>query len=720
MAYITHGGLAVAAPLHALLMERVFPLVGVDPAHWFAGAEALLRRLAPDNTALLARRDALQAELDAFWRAHAGDPAPAGQEAFLRRIGYLVDPPPPFTISTRNVDVEVAAMAGPQLVVPLDNARYVLNAVAARWGSLYDALYGTDALGDAPPPGPYDAARGARVVARARTFLDETVPLDGASHGEVTGYAIDAHGLVAATAGGARRLGAGATLVAFAGTREAPSAILLQHHGLGIELVLDRAHPVGAAHPAGLADVRLEAALTSIMDCEDSVAAVDAADKTRVYSNWLGLMTGELTARFTKDGRTLTRAMPSDDRLTGPDGAPVMVRRRSLMFIRTVGHLMRSDAMLLDGEPVFEGQMDALVTATIALVDLKGLGRARNSATGSVYVVKPKMHGPEEVAFAARLFDGVEDLLALPRHTLKMGVMDEERRTSVNLAACIHAVRERIVFINTGFLDRTGDEMHSAMHAGPFCRKEAMKETAWLKAYEDGNVDAGLATGFPGRAQIGKGMWAAPDRMAAMLEAKLAHPMAGATTAWVPSPTAATLHAIHYHRVDVAARQRALAAEGPRARLADLLTIPLSPASNWPPEAIADELENNCQGILGYVVRWVEQGIGCSKVPDIHDIGLMEDRATLRISSQHVANWLLHGIISAEEVEMALRKMAAVVDRQNAADPAYRPMAPDFDNSAAFRAARALVFGGTVQPNGYTEPLLHSARREFKAGGDAA
>ncbi len=715
MTYIQHGGLAVAAPLNALLTEQVLPLVGIDAAGWFAGAESLLRRLTPENAALLARRDALQRQLDAFWREHRGNPAPAGQDALLRAIGYLVEPPAPFTIGTANVDPEVATLAGPQLVVPLDNARYALNAVAARWGSLYDALYGTDALGDPPPAGPYDPARGARVVAWVRGFLDEVVPLAGASHGEVSAYAVDEAGLVAITPAGQSRLRPGAELLAFAGDRAHPSAIILSHHGLGIELVLNRAHPVGRAHPAGLADVRLEAALTTIMDCEDSVAAVDAADKTRVYANWLGLMTGELSASFPRGGAMVRRAMPADDVMTGPDGRAVTVRRRSLMFIRNVGHLMRSDAMLLDGEPVFEGLMDALVTATIALVDLKGLGRARNSATGSVYIVKPKQHGPEEAAFTGRLFDGVEDLLGLPRHSLKVGVMDEERRTSLNLAATIHAVRDRLVFINTGFLDRTGDEMHSAMQAGAFVRKEAMKHAAWFRAYEDQNVEVGLACGLPGRAQIGKGMWAMPDRMAAMLEAKIAHPQAGATTAWVPSPTAATLHAIHYHRVDVAARQRDLAAAGPRVRLADLLTIPLAPATNWPSADVAAELENNCQGILGYVARWVEQGVGCSKVPDIHDVGLMEDRATLRISSQHVANWLLHGVVTPEAVEACLRKMAAVVDRQNADDPAYRPMAPDPDGSAAFQAARALVFEGAAQPNGYTEPLLHAARRAFKA-----
>jgi malate synthase len=715
MTHVSHGGLAVAAPLDAFLVEQVLPQAGIAPGRWFAGAEALLRALMPVNQALLERREALQAQLDAYWADHAGQRTPADQEAFLRAIGYLAEPPPPFTIGTTGVDAEVAAMAGPQLVVPLDNARYVLNAVAARWGSLYDALYGTDALGDLPPPGPYDPARGARVVAWARGFLDEAAALDGASHGEVSAYAVDAEGLLARTPGGLRRLKPGAKTEAFAGSAQSPSAILLRHHGLGIELVIDRAHPVGAAHPAGLADVRLEAALTAIMDCEDSVAAVDAQDKTRVYANWLGLMRGDLSAGFEKGGRLMTRAMPADTAMTAPDGSPVTVRRRALMFIRNVGHLMRSNAMLLDGEPVFEGLMDALVTATAALVDLRRPPGARNSPAGSVYIVKPKMHGPDEAAFTDRLFAGVEDLLGLARNTLKVGVMDEERRTSLNLAATIHAVRERVVFINTGFLDRTGDEMHSAMRSGAFVRKEAMKREPWFLAYEDNNVDVGLACGLPGRAQIGKGMWAMPDRMAAMLEAKVAHPLAGATTAWVPSPTAATLHAIHYHRVDVAARQREIAAAGPRARLADLLTVPLAQATNWPPEEVAAELENNCQGILGYVARWVEQGVGCSKVPDIHDVGLMEDRATLRISSQHVANWLAHGVVTAAQVEAALRKMAAVVDRQNEGDPAYRPMAPDFEASAAFRAARALIFEGAAQPSGYTEPLLHAARRAFKA-----
>ena len=708
-----YDDLAIASPLHDLLVNELLPPLGIDAPAFFERFAALLTRFHARNRDLLVERERLQAAIDTWWTARRGTvPAPAEHEAFLHEIGYLQPAPPPFTIDPGAVDPEIARVAGPQLVVPLSNARYALNAANARWGSLYDALYGTDALDSPPPAGAYDAKRGAAVVARARAFLDEAVPLAAMAHAEVTGYAVREGRLVATSARGVSALGPGAAFAGYRGDPAQPTAILLRHHDLHIELVLDRMHPIGATDAAGLADVLLESAVTTIMDLEDSVAAVDAADKAHVYANWLGLMRGDLTETFDKGGRTQTRRLAPDREYIGPDGTPVTLPGRSLMFVRNVGHLMTTDAVQIGGEDAYEGQVDAVMTALIATLDVRGLGIHANSRAASIYIVKPKMHGPAEAAFANDLFDGVEDLVGLPRHTIKIGLMDEERRTSLNLAACVHALRDRIVFINTGFLDRTGDETHTAMHAGPVIPKEAMRGAAWFRAYEDKNVDVGLAAGFPGRAQIGKGMWAAPDRMADMLATKVGHPRAGASAAWVPSPTAATLHALHYHAVDVRAVQSEIAAAGPRAALADLLTAPLvPPGHNWSADEVERELANNCQGILGYVVRWIDAGVGCSKVPDIHDVGLMEDRATLRISSQHIANWLLHGIVTRDQVEAALTRMAAVVDAQNAADPAYRALTAD---SPAMTAARALIFEGVAQPSGYTEPLLHAARRALK------
>ena len=696
---IERSGLKVDASLATFIDESVIAPLGLDASAFWQGFAELVGHFAPVNRMLLDKRDALQALIDSWHRERKGKPIDAAEyRAFLTEIGYLVAEPDDFIIGTQNVDREIACMAGPQLVVPVLNDRFVLNAANARWGSLYDAWYGTDALDAAPArPGGYDQERGAAVVSAGRAFLDLTFPLDGMSWTEWDGESD------LPLCDGTQ----------FAGTK--PGGILLCNNGLHVEIVLDRSHPVGKDDKAGIADIVMEAALTAIVDLEDSVAAVDAEDKLLAYRNWLGLMRGDLEASFSKGGKTMTRALEADREWTSATGEAITLPGRSLLFVRNVGHLMTNPAILLeDGSEIPEGIMDAVITSAIACHDIKGLGRHRNSRAGSIYIVKPKMHGPEEVAFTNDLFNAVEDLLGLERHTVKVGVMDEERRTSANLAACIKQVRDRIVFINTGFLDRTGDEIHTSMQAGAMIRKGAIKGSGWIAAYEKRNVCFGLAHGLSGKAQIGKGMWAAPDMMHDMMQQKIAHPRTGANTAWVPSPTAATLHAMHYHQVDVFGVQRDVAREATPG-LDALLAIPLADGANWSEEEVREELDNNAQGLLGYVVRWIDQGVGCSKVPDINDVGLMEDRATLRISSQHMANWLLHGVATNEQVMDSLKRMAAKVDAQNAGDPLYEPMAGRWEESFAFRAACDLVFNGVEQPNGYTEPLLHAWRLKKKA-----
>ncbi|WP_406870643.1 malate synthase G [Thioclava sp. 'Guangxiensis'] len=712
---IERAGLQVARELAEFIEGRALPQSGVAPARFWAGMSVLMAEFAPKNRDLLETREKMQSRLDAWHLERRGQPHDAAAyKAYLEEIGYLLPEGEDFTVETPATDPEFAQICGPQLVVPIMNARYALNAANARWGSLYDAYYGTDALGDLPAGKGFDAARGARVVAAAKAFLDRTFPLVSGKWADVTAITV-ANGGLFVTTDDMTGLMNPAQFAGYQGAQDAPTAVVLKNNGLHVIVKIDASHSIGRTDPAHISDVVMEAAISAIMDCEDSVAAVDAEDKVLAYGNWLGLMAGDLTESVEKEGRTFTRALNPDLEITLPEGGEGMLKGRSMMLVRNVGHLMTNPAILdADGREIPEGLMDALVTVLCAMPDLAKTAGPRNSETGSVYVVKPKMHGPEEVAFACAVFDHVEEVLGLPRYTVKLGIMDEERRTSVNLKECIRAAKHRVAFINTGFLDRTGDEIHTSMEAGPMLPKGEMKGQAWIAAYEDRNVDIGLRCGLSGRAQIGKGMWAMPDLMAAMLEQKIGHPKAGANCAWVPSPTAATLHATHYHAVDVLARQREIAAENRPARLEDLLSIPVAVGRNFSEEEIAREVRNNAQGILGYVVRWVDQGVGCSKVPDIHDVGLMEDRATCRISAQALSNWLHHGVVSEEAVMHGLREMAEVVDRQNAGDPSYVPMAPDY-NGVAFQAACDLIFQGRNQPSGYTEPVLHHRRLQWKA-----